>query len=230
MWAGRTSGIPVILGLLAFWAGMAAAGHNYPGGYDWLYTTISSLVYAERNPKGFLWARSGMLFCGALGLCWTTRFPRSRKQWAGLQAAGIRTLASGYLCMICCALLPEQSLRIAKGHDLLALAAFLSLCIGTVLVSFAVVYRSAKQRQLAGGPSLYAGVLAGLAFAPVLLASCVQAYVSHALPTLPWVSPVWRARGVPAYLSFAFWEWVTCAVVTLYLAILSGIAAHRRCL
>jgi len=230
MRAERDSGIPVFLGLFAFWAGLLLAGHNYPGGYDWPYTTISSLVYAERNPSGFLWARSGMAVCGVLGWYWSARLVWSRRQWAALPAAGIRTVGIGYLCLTCCALLPEQSFPIPKGHDSLALAAFLSLTLGTVLISFAVVYPSARQRQLPGGPWLYAGVLGGLAFAPVLLAAIAQAYVTHALPGLPWVSPVWRARGVPVRLSFAFWEWVTCAVLTLYLAVLSrttACSAHR---
>lgn len=48
MQARPTSGTPVLLGLLAFWTGMLVAARNYPGGYDWPYTTISSLVYAER--------------------------------------------------------------------------------------------------------------------------------------------------------------------------------------
>jgi hypothetical protein len=78
---------------------MLLAARNYPGGYDWPYTTISSLVYAERNPSGFLWA-----------------------------------------------------------------------------------------------------------------------------PALPWVSPAWRAREVPVWLSFAFWEWVTCASLSLDPKLLSRTA------
>src|ERR1700693_4845754 len=35
---------------------------------------------------------------------------------------------------------------------------------------------------------------------------------TYALPELKWVSLAWRAGGVPPYVSFAFWEWVTCAV------------------
>ena len=74
-----TSSRPVLFGLLAYWTGMLVAARNYPGGYDWPYTTISSLVYAERNPTGFLWARIGMVLCGMLGLYWTARLGRSSK-------------------------------------------------------------------------------------------------------------------------------------------------------
>lgn len=62
----------------------------------------------------------------------------------------------------------------------------------------------------------YAGVLAAVPLLPILLAAITQAYISHARPDLPWVGLVWRARGAPVYLSFAFWEWTTCAVFSAY--------------
>jgi hypothetical protein len=67
-------------------------------------------------------------------------------------------------------------------------------------------------------------MLAGFALSPIVLGAVAQAYVSHELPALPWVSLVWRKRGVPVYLSFAFWEWVTCAVFSVYVAVLSRVA------
>lgn len=223
-WSDQNSALALLLGLFAFWTGMVLAGSNYPGGYDWPYTTISSLVYPERNPGGFLWARGGMGLCGACGLYWTAWAARNRKRGAVRRAVGICALGFGYLCMMGCALLPD----IPRGHDALALAAFVSLCVGTPLLSFELIHQRAKQRRLAGSPWLLAGIVAGLAFAPVLFAAFTQAYVSRALPTLPWVSPAWRARGIPVHLSFAFWEWVTCAVLSFYLAILSGTAVTRR--
>ena len=216
-------GALLLLGLSAFWAGLVLAGSNYPGGYDWPYTTISSLVYPERNPGGFLWARGGMGLCGACGLCWTAWAARNRTPGSSLQAVGIRVLGFGYLCMMCCAALPD----IPRGHDATALAAFVSLCIGAALMSFERIHRWAKQRRPARAPWLLAGSVAALALAPVLCAGLAQAYVSRALPALPWVSPAWRARGIPMHLSFAFWEWATCAVLSVYLAILSGTSGRR---
>src|SRR5215469_16794292 len=69
----------VTLGTLAFWVGMAVASRSYPSEYDWRYITISSLVYAERNPSGFLWARAGILMCGVAGLYWTASLLRRWK-------------------------------------------------------------------------------------------------------------------------------------------------------
>lgn len=42
------------LGVLAFWGGMLMAERSYPSEYDWRYMTISSLVYGDRNPNGYL--------------------------------------------------------------------------------------------------------------------------------------------------------------------------------
>jgi hypothetical protein len=217
-------------GVLAFWGGMLMAGRRYPSEYDWRYITISSLVYGDRNPNGYLWARAGIVLCGLAGLYWTTVLVRKGKQ-PGIaeRPVGIWALGLGYLCMMCCALLPERLVGIPKGHDLLALAAFVGLCIGMVHSTFKAVERSARLGRLAGSPRLHAGILAGVPLSPIALAALAQAYVSHALPGLPWVSLAWRARGVPVYLSFAFWEWVTCAVFSVYMVVLSRttLAARR---
>jgi hypothetical protein len=220
---------PAVLGLYGFWGGLCLAARSYPRGYDWQYTTISSLLYAERNPEGFLWARAGLVLCGVLGLYWTlSLLPLTSRVAARPYVAGIRTLQLGYLCMICCALLPERSLHLPRDHDMLALAAFLGLCIGTALTTFGAIVRIAAERRLRARPWMLASVLAGLVLSPLVLAALAQAYVAHAFPALPWVNRSWRARGVPAWLSFAFWEWVTCAVLSLYLAALSRITAGAR--
>ena len=128
----RASSTTVIVGTLAFWVGMAVAARSYPSEYDWRYITISSLVYAERNPSGFLWARGGILLCGIAGLYWTARLLRtSKRQYIAERPVGIFALGLGYLCMTFCALLPEGRFRVPRGHDFLALAAFVGLSVAT---------------------------------------------------------------------------------------------------
>jgi hypothetical protein len=61
-----------------------------------------------------------------------------------------------------------------------------------------------------------------------VLAILAQAYVSHELPELPWVNIAWRALGVRLYLSFAFWEWVTCTVFSVYMVALSWTILSAR--
>jgi hypothetical protein len=217
------SGTVARLGTVAFWIGMALAARSYPSVYDWRYMTISSLVYAERNPSGFLWARAGLFLCGVAGLYWTTELLQGwRRLYIAERSIGILVLGLGYLCMACCAILPEGGVIPPKAHDLLALATFVGICVGLAVVTFNVIRQSRYVRKLRGSPRVYAGMVAGFALSPIVLAAIAQAYVSHELPTLPWVSLVWRELGVPVYLSFAFWEWVTCAVFFLYIAVLSS--------
>ncbi len=117
-----------------------------------------------------------------------------------------------------CALLPARQLRVPKGHEILALSAFIGLCIGIVQLTFQAAEESIRRRarSFPGAPRAYAGLLAGAVLSPILLAGAAPAYVSYSLPALPWVGLEWRARGVPVYLSFAFWEWITCVVFSAY--------------
>jgi hypothetical protein len=210
------------LGVLAFWVGMVMAGRSYPSEYDWRYITISSLVYADRNPHGYLWARGGTVVCGLAGLCWTAlRVRKGRQPGIAERPTGVWALRLGYLCMVCCVLLPEGLLPIPKVHELLALAAFIGICFGMVHLTFKTVAGGTRLGNLPGSPRLQAGIVAGLILSPFVLAAVAQAYVSCALPALPWVSLAWRARGIPVYLSFAFWEWVACAVFSACMVILS---------
>lgn len=213
------------LGVLSFWCCLWIAGERYPAEYDWRYMTVSSLLYPDRNPGGYRWAWSGVALCGLGGLCWISALSWSRKlSSAGGRPLGIWAMGLGYFCMVCCALLPARFLGIPRSHDILALAAFVGVCVGTVLLTYAVVDRHLRLRMCRRPPgrsSICACAVAGGALLPILLVSLTQAYVSHALPQLPWVGLEWRKEGVPAYLSFAFWEWVTCVVLSLYTSGLS---------
>jgi hypothetical protein len=202
-------------GVLAFWAGLWMAALKYPSEYDWRYMTISSLVYPDRNPDGYRWAWRGLMLCALGGLCWTAVLLRDSRQCGrgrtgvGGWGVGGWALGVGYLCMLSCAWLPAWLPRLPRGHDLLALSSFLALCAGIVALTFRLSARTFRR-------PLYRCLLAGLALSPIVLAAVTQAYVSYALPDLPWVGLAWRARGAPVYLSFALWEWTTCAFFSAY--------------
>ena len=131
---------------------------------------------------------------------------------------GIWALALGYVSMVGCASLPGGFPLLPRGHDILAVMAFFGVCIGIMQMTFQVTERSLRQRKrsILLSPRLYAGLLAGLPLLPILIAAATQAYVSHARPNLPWVGLEWRVLGAPVYLSFAFWQWITCAVFSAY--------------
>jgi hypothetical protein len=198
------------LGVIAFWAGVWMAARRYPSEYDWHYMTLSSLLYPERDPHGYLWAWGGVVLCGLGGLGWTARMLRRRARPPGSALPfALRALGCGYLCMILCAVLPPRLLPVPKLHEVLALTAFFGLCIGMVGLSSTVLERRALR-------PLYTGLLASMVIWPVLLAGLTQAYLAVARPQLPWVGLAWRARGVPLYLSFALWQWSTCVLFSVY--------------
>lgn len=212
------------LGVSAFWCGLWIAAKRYPTEYDWRYMTVSSLLYPDRNPGGYRWAWGGVAVCGLGGLCWIAALSWDRTFSSTAQRpVGLWALGVGYVCMVFCVLLPARFLHIPRSHDILALAAFVGVCIGTMQLTYRVVDRILRQRArgLPGGPWIYACMIAGAALLPILLVSVTQAYVSHTLPQLHWVGLEWREQGVPAYLSFAFWEWVTCVVFSVYTSALS---------
>jgi hypothetical protein len=212
------------LGVLAFWGGLWMAEDRYPSEYDWRYMTISSLLYPERNPHGYLWAWGGTVLCGLGGLCWSAVSFRNRAGGGPeSRPKGIWALGLGYTCMVCCALWPGRLLHFPRGHDLLALSAFLGICVGTVQLTFQTVVQRMRlrARSCCVRPRAVACLLAGVALLPMGLAVIAQTYVSHALPNLPWVGLEWRTRGVPVYLSFAFWEWGTCVIFSAYTTSLS---------
>jgi hypothetical protein len=207
------------IGVLGFWAGMWAASRHYPSEYDWRYMTISSLLYPDRDPHGFAWAWGGVLLCALGGLCWvralidTNRATNCRSRPVGIWALGF-----GYVCMVSCALWPGRLLKLPRGHDLLALLAFVAICFGTAQLTYLAVERNLLRRspELRARARVLAALVAVTALLPILLEGVTQADVAHAFPHLPWVGLEWRARGVPVYLSFAFWEWSTCAVFSMY--------------
>jgi hypothetical protein len=216
-----------ILGVLSFWGGILIAAQKFPAEYDWRYMTLSSLISPSRDPAGHLWASGGIVLCALCGLGWAASPGR------GLAAAhealdGSWLLRLGNLFMIGSAVLPSSLLRMPKGHEILVLLAFVCLCLGMVILTFRTVEGSLQRRDCSCPPfpKLYAAGLAVGAVLPILLAGLAQAYVFYALPHLRWVSLAWRDRRIPVYLSFAFWEWVSCVVLSAYMITLPLLIPH----
>ncbi len=209
------------LAILAFWCGMARAAHAYPGGYDWLYQTISVLLYPDHNPRGYLWAWAGLELCGLAGLAWTTALDRrSEGATARTLEWGRRMLQLGFLCM-CCTVLPDELLPLSNGHELFALLAFLGLCLGLAcqLVIVGDRYGTGRDRGALVGTKR-PRVIALLTLLPLVLAGLTQAYLTMVRPDLPWVSPRWRTLGISPFLSFGLWEWISAAELSAGLLLL----------
>jgi len=220
----RASCAPAFLGVLAFWGGMVMAARHYPSEYDWRWMPVSNLLSSTRDLAGYLWAATGAVLCGLGGLYWTASVVRRWKhEGAGGRPRGIRALQFGYVCLIGAAALPDWLLPVKKGHEILAVLAFAGLCLGTVRLMFQIIELTflGRMRGSMGHARLYAAILAGAAVLPIFLAGLAQAYVHYVYPERHWVSLAWRESGMPVYLSFAFWEWVTCVVLSVYTVVLA---------
>lgn len=229
----RVAAATACLGVLIFWAGLSIAAHRYPTEYDWRYMTVSSLLHADQDPAGHLWATGGLVLCALCGFFWVSVAARG---WhdigAGDRAAGIRALQLGYFFMACAAGLPRSVLPVPKGHELLSILAFIGVWSGMICLISQTLQRALLRRTDSASRRVrwLAVVLTGGVVLPIALAGIAQAYVFFELPDLPWVNLSWRQRGVPVYISFAFWEWITCAVLSAYVVILalSRQAVHAR--
>jgi hypothetical protein len=206
-------------GVLAFWVCMLVAAAHFPSEYDWRYMTTSQLIYPERNPAGHLWASAALIACAAGGLMWLSALPRTAR------LRGLPLLAAGYGCMILSSLLPERWLSIRDGHEALAIAGFVGVCAGLVLLS---VHHLASRSQR-HAPRAWLIALAGLAFSPIAMAGITQIYLTWWRPDLPWVGLTWKAMGVSPALSFALWEWITCAVLSAYMTAIGLAVGEHLC-
>jgi hypothetical protein len=224
--ARRAAAVAAALGVLAFWCGLLLAARRYPSEYDWRYITISSLVYPDRNPAGWLWARGGLVLCGLAGLNWALTLRREGRGSVARGSPGIGALALGYTCMVACALVPEWRIGIPKLHECLAVAAFVGICLGMAGITWRVSPLGARRTGLPGSARSHAAILVGVVLSPILLAAVAQIWASDVLH-LPWVNLGWRARGVPVYLSFAFWEWIGCGVFSAYMLLLPRVSLAR---
>ncbi len=129
----------------------------------------------------------------------------------------------GFLSM-CCAVLPDRLLPVPKGHELFAIVAFVGISAGVMQQIFMVIANRGSATRQGSMARLWATACASVPLVPLLLAALTQAYLGLARPNLPWISPAWRSQGIPLFLSFGVWEWVSCAVFSVCLLLL-----WRRC-
>jgi hypothetical protein len=212
-----------LLCVVLFWGGILIAKWLYPAEFDWRYMTLSTLLSPRRNPDGHLWAAGGVVLSSLCALCWAVALRFGSDESSAQRAGGIPLVIVGSICMAASVLLPWRLPRLPKEHEILTLFAFAGLCLGMIRLAFQTAGRFLRRRV--GGSArrlrLYGAALASVAVFPIFVAGLAEAYVFYVLPQLHWVNLAWRAQGVSMYLSFAFWEWITCAMLSSYIAILS---------
>jgi hypothetical protein len=203
--------------VVGIWWGAAL----YPGRFDWQYQVISNLASRQDNPDGYL------VFCVGLGLCFLLLLPlpsyfslRLRSTGVALARFSAITLLVGMLCSIAVGaeriVIRDLGEHIHKGHEAIALIAFVGLVVGVAGFLLGTLRLHRRAGSLPGWLllALFMGVMA-----PIACTAASQLYLYLSQSDLGWVGPSWREMGVPLYLSFAFWQWLTGvgAIIDLFL-------------
>ena len=196
--------------LAVFILSVAFAANLYPGGFDWVYTVVSSLAAKKYNPIGGPLFSIG--FCLSMVLLWPyvsdlkkIILPTHKYTWIGFVFLRLG-LISGFVMGMERLLVYEWSGSFNKFHEILAILTFAGLYFGSIIILINLGYRN---RNLL--------IPIFMVLIPVVAIAASQLYLYFDQRDLGWVNVQWREMGVPVWLSFAFWQWM--AVVFLYISL-----------
>jgi hypothetical protein len=193
---------------------MVLAARHYPGGYDWPYTVISALASQKHNPAGSIW------FAGALSMSMVLLWPYvsiiTQALRRALPSATMYTIGSLRVGIIFAAVVGVERLLfrdisswLYKSHELLALVAIFALYFGILGLLIQVMHR----RKIYLLPAIFVAT-------PLLAIFITQIWLYAQQSDLGWTGTGWREKGIPLWLSFAFWQWLEIAFLWLGLGLL----------
>jgi hypothetical protein len=212
--------LSVLVGLL-----FAASAAVFPGGYDWRFDVMCRLGYAHVNPDGSAyWAWALFLVC-VMGVPCCQYFYRRLCGDAPARAGFARAvLGAGLACGMVIALdgllLPKLNEIFPKLHETVATIAFAAIFFG-VLAFWSAMTTWLQNARLWSG--WQCALLSLLVLVPMAGSMVSQAYLFFVPNDLGWVGPDWAERGVPFYLSFAFWEWTAIGGVYACLYVMAAL-------
>jgi hypothetical protein len=106
------------------------------------------------------------------------------------------------------------SLHTYKLHEYLSIITFFGLLLGIAGFWICLTRWLLLERRW----SVWAlSALSLISVGPILGTGLSQAYLYFIPNDFGWVGPHWAELGIPLYLSFAFWEWLTVVGIFLYL-------------
>jgi len=190
----------------------------FSGGYDWRYQTMCSLSYSHLNPVGHIyWSWALFLVCASGLPCagyFRARLRHVSPRLCNFSAATLRLgLCCGIIVSFDGILLPKLNMLFFKLHEIMATVTFAAIFLGVMGFWVAMMkwLRTDRLWGIRGCAALSLAVV--VPFAGAMIS---QAYLFFVPNDLGWVDADWAAKGVPLYLSFAFWEWL--ATVGIYIS------------
>ena len=203
----------------------ALSAARFPGGYDWRYDVMCRLGYGHVNPDGrAFWSWALILVC-VMGLPCANYFHARLAGIARRQASFARAvLALGLTCGIIIGLegllLPRLNDLLHKLHETVATVTFAGIFFG-VLAFWSIMTKWLRRKR--GWSAAACTLLSLLVLVPMAGAMISQAWLFFVPNDLGWVGPDWAERGVPVYLSFAFWEWTAIAGIYACLYVMAAL-------
>jgi len=211
-----------------FFGGVWLAAHRFPGEYDWLYMTISLLLSMHENPHGYWVVALGISLSGLIQIP-LPGFFYERLRGTSLWGArlGWAFMVLGLAAMMLMGITPKHPAFFPRAHDVLALAAFLGLVLSVVVNTGLVVQQGISRVATKDSPTRWSWIsLTVLALIPMAGTGLSQLYLFAR--GLGQTRVVWQNRGVPFVFSLAFWEWLTCVFLIMYLMLLIGLTCRLK--
>jgi len=213
---------------LIFFGGVWLAAHRFPGEYDWRYMTISLLLSVHENPHGYWVIALAISLSGLIQIPLPVFFYerlRSVSQWGA--RLGWVLMVFGLAAMILMGITPKHPSFFPKAHDVLAIIAFFGLVL-SVMVNTGLVVKQGLSRVAPKESTMFWSwiSLTLLALIPMLGTGLSQLYLYFFARGIGRATLVWRNRTVPFMLSLAFWEWITCVFLIVYLMLLIGLTCR----
>ena len=215
------------LAWLTFFGGVWLAAQRFPREYDWHYMVISHLLRPHENPHGHWLIALGISLSGLIQIPLPGFFyERLRGISPGGARLGWAFMVLGLTAMILTGITRTLS---SEAHGVLAVIAFVALVL-CVMVNTGLVVKQGLSRAAPKESAMFWSwiSLTVLALIPMVGTSLSQLYLYFFARGLGQAPLVWRSRGVPFVFSLAFWEWLTCAFLIVYLMLLVGLTCRLK--
>ena len=212
---------------LTFFGGVWLAAQRFPREYDWRYMVISHLLRPHENPHGHWVIALGISLPGLIQIPLAGFF---YERLRGISPWGARLgrvfMVLGLAAVILTGITRSIS---SEEHGVLAVITFLALVLSVMANTGLVVKQGFFRAAPKNSAMFWSWIsLTVLALVPMVGTGLSQLYLYLFARGLGHASLVWRNRGIPFVLSLAFWEWLTCVFLIVYLMLLVALACRLK--
>ena len=213
---------------LIFFGGVWLAAHRFPHEYDWHYMVISRLLSPHENSHGYWVIGLGISVAGLIQIPLPAFFYerlRSISPWGA--RLGWIFMVLGLAAMILMGI--TRSIFSNKAHGVLGWAAFIGLVLSVMVNTGLVVKQGLSRADPKESTMFWSWItLTALALIPMLGTGLSQLYLYFFARGLGQRPLAWRSRGVPFVFGVAFWEWLTCVFLIVYLMLLIWLTRRSK--